>query len=107
MCEATFVDLNLRSQLAANVIGLAIDHSWLTPRDSYCTVFDAMVDLAGALRIDRPWNNETNLTMATHKYPFQKERPSGKDSNPLAFGNEGVLASNPLTAAPDGGLRHD
>jgi cephalosporin hydroxylase len=81
----------------------------LTSLNSYCIVFDTVVeDLPDGEFPDRPWGKGNNPKTATWEY-LRRLREDGRaaaDGNPLAFEIDSTLESKLLiTVAPDGYLR--
>lgn len=79
----------------------------LTSRDSYCVVFDTVVeDLPDGLYPDRPWAKGNNPKTAVHEYLRSMKDRIAADGFPLRFEIDKALESKLLiTVAPDGYLR--
>lgn len=81
----------------------------LTSPDSYCIVFDTVIeDLPDAMFPDRPWGKDNNPKTATWEYlrRLKEEARMAADGAPLAFEIDSALESKLLiTVAPDGYLR--
>jgi cephalosporin hydroxylase len=81
----------------------------LTSMESYCIVFDTIVEnLPDAMFPDRPWGKSNNPKTATWEY-LRRLKEGGRaaaDGKPLAFEIDKALESKLLiTVAPDGYLR--
>lgn len=81
----------------------------LTSPDSYCIVFDTVVeDLPDTLFPDRPWGKGNNPKTATREYMrlLNDDGRKAADGGPLTFELDHALESKLLiTVAPDGYLR--
>lgn len=79
----------------------------LTSRNSYCVVFDTIVeDLPDGLYLDRPWRKGNNPKTAVHEYLRSMTGRFAMDGAPLEFEIDRSLESKLLiTVAPDGYLR--
>jgi len=81
----------------------------LVSRDSYCVVFDTVVeDLPDAMFPDRPWGKGDNPKTAVREYlrRLGKEGRKAMDGSPLAFEIDKTIESKLLlTVAPDGYLK--
>lgn len=81
----------------------------LTSADSYCIVFDTVVeDLPDTMYPDRPWGKGNNPKTAVWEYlrRLKEEASVAADGAPLAFEIDRALESKLLvTVAPDGYLR--
>jgi cephalosporin hydroxylase len=81
----------------------------LTSRDSYCVVFDTIVeDLPANLYPDRPWGPGDNPKTAVWEYLRRIEvtEAKGVDGEPLSFEIDRRIENKLLiTVAPDGYLR--
>ena len=81
----------------------------LVSRDSYCVVFDTVVDdLPDELFPDRPWGKGDNPKTAVREYlrRIAKEGRKAMDGSPLRFEIDKTIESKLLiTVAPDGYLK--
>lgn len=80
----------------------------LTSMDSYCVVFDTVVeDLPEAASANRPWGKGDNPKTAVHQYLRRLDlEDTGKDGAPLAFEIDKAIENKLLiTVAPDGFLK--
>jgi cephalosporin hydroxylase len=81
----------------------------LTSRDSYCCVFDTIIeDLPVESFPDRPWSRNNNPKTAVWEYlrRLKEERRHAADGAPLEFEIDRMIQNKLLiTVAPDGYLR--
>jgi cephalosporin hydroxylase len=79
----------------------------LTSRESYCVVFDTVVeDLPDQMYPDRPWSKGNNPKTAVHEYLRSMKGRLAMDGTPLEFEIDTAIESKLLiTVAPDGYLR--
>jgi cephalosporin hydroxylase len=81
----------------------------LTSPDSYCVVFDTLVeDMPESLVADRPWGRGNSPKSAVHEYlrRLEAEGRTGSDGAPLRFETDKAIESKLLiTVAPDGYLK--
>lgn len=81
----------------------------LTSKDSYCTVFDTVIeDLPDEMFPDRPWGKGNNPKTAVWEYlrRLKEEGRKATDGAPLAFEIDKAIENKLLiTVAPDGYLR--
>ncbi|MBP0621447.1 cephalosporin hydroxylase family protein [Cupriavidus consociatus] len=81
----------------------------LASMDSYCVVFDTVVeDLPDAASVNRPWGKGNNPKTAVYEYLRRLDlgKEMGKDGAPLAFEiDKGVENKLLITVAPDGFLK--
>ena len=81
----------------------------LTSHNSYCCVFDTVVDdLPEAIFPDRPWSKGNNPKTAVREYlrRLKNEPREGADGKPLNFEIDKILEGKLLiTVAPDGYLK--
>ncbi|MEI7868325.1 MAG: cephalosporin hydroxylase family protein [Candidatus Methylumidiphilus sp.] len=81
----------------------------LTSQDSYCVVFDTIIeDMPDELFPDRPWGKGNNPKTAVWEYlrRLQEEGRHGFDGKPLNFSIDKLIENKLLiTVAPDGYLK--
>ncbi|MGT2429920.1 cephalosporin hydroxylase family protein [Cupriavidus basilensis] len=81
----------------------------LTSMDSYCVVFDTLVeDLPDEMFADRPWGKGDNPKTAVWEYLRRQESEGHKarDGEPLAFEIDRAIENKlQITVAPDGYLK--
>jgi cephalosporin hydroxylase len=83
----------------------------LTSPDSYCVVFDTVVeDLPDSMFPDRPWSKGNNPKTAVWEYlrRLKQEGRAAADGRPLALEIDSAIENKLLiTVAPDGYLRRN
>jgi len=93
----------------AHVLAELEAYAPLVSRDSYCVVFDTVVeDLPDELFPDRPWGRGDNPKTAVREYlrRIEKQGRAGVDGAPLKFEVDKSIESKLLiTVAPDGYLK--
>jgi cephalosporin hydroxylase len=81
----------------------------LTTKDSYCVVFDTVIeDMPNDMFLDRPWGKGNNPKTAVWEYLrlLKEEGRKAADGEKLVFENDGMIENKLLiTVAPDGYLR--
>lgn len=81
----------------------------LTSQDSYCVVFDTVIeDLPEDMFPDRPWSKGNNPKTAVHEYLrlLEKEGRTAADGAPLAFEIDKEVENKlMITVAPEGFLK--
>lgn len=81
----------------------------LVSKNSYCVVFDTLIeDMPADMIADRPWGKGNNPKTAVHEYLRQliEGKHTAADGTPLAFEVDSSLENKLLiTVAPDGYLR--
>jgi len=84
-------------------------YAQFTSMDSYCVVFDTIIeDMPDNMFPDRPWNKGNNPKTAVHEYlrRLEKEGRKAADGEPLHFEIDKMIENKLLiTVAPDGYLK--